>query len=81
MSEVHGGDTALVGGRMRYAIRFESSSPLPGSTEKTIYENLVAALGRIENFEVTTGAAFIGRIQSNDRPIVWVETSAESCLP
>ncbi len=39
---------------MRYAIRFESSSPLPNSVEKAIHEPLVAGLGRIENFEVTT---------------------------
>jgi hypothetical protein len=63
---------------MKYAIRFESSSPFPPSTEKAIYETLVAALGRIENFELTTGATFIGRIQSKDRPILWVETGAES---
>jgi len=62
---------------MKYAIRFESSSPLPASAEKSIYETLVAALGRIENFEVTSGATFIGRIQSN-QPIMWVETGAES---
>ena len=64
---------------MKYAIRFESSSPLPNSTEKAIYETLVAALGRIENFEVVSaGATFMGRIQSNDQPIMWVETGAES---
>jgi hypothetical protein len=39
----------------------------------------VAALGRIENFEVVSaGSTFIGRIQSNDQPILWVETGAES---
>jgi hypothetical protein len=36
---------------------------------------------RIENFEVTTGTTFIGRIQSNDRTILWVETGAESRMP
>ena len=40
-----------VGGRMRYVIRFESRSPLPTSVENTIYETLVAALGRIDGFE------------------------------
>jgi hypothetical protein len=62
---------------MKYAICFESSSPLPNSTEKAIYEILVAALGRIENFEVTSGATFTGRLQSN-QPILWVENGAES---
>jgi hypothetical protein len=66
---------------MKYAICFESSSPLLSSTEKTIHETLVATLGRIENFEVTTGATFTGRIQSKDRPILWVETGAESRMP
>ena len=37
---------------MKYAIRFESSSALPNSAEKAIHETLVAALGRIENFEL-----------------------------
>jgi hypothetical protein len=66
---------------MKYAICFESSSPLPNSTEKAIYETPVAALGRIENFELSTGSTFIGRIRSNDQPILWVETGAESRMP
>jgi hypothetical protein len=66
---------------MKYAIRFESSSPLPASAEKSIYETLVAGLGRIENFELTSAATFIGRIQSVDQPIMWVETGAEARMP
>jgi hypothetical protein len=33
------------------------------------------------NFELTTGAIFIGRIQSKDRPILWVEACAERRMP
>jgi|HubBroStandDraft_4_1064222.scaffolds.fasta_scaffold784548_1 hypothetical protein len=66
---------------MKYAIRFESSSALPNSAEKAIYETLVAALGRIENFELTAGATFIGRMQRHDQPILWMEADAEARLP
>jgi hypothetical protein len=66
---------------MKYAIRFESSSALPNSAEKAIYETLVAALGRIENFELTAGATFIGRMQRHDQPILWIEADAEARLP
>ncbi len=66
---------------MKYAIRFESSSALPNSAEKAIHETLVAALGRIENFELTAGTTFIGRMQRHDQPILWVETVAESRMP
>ena len=66
---------------MKYAIRFESSSALPNSAEKAIYETLVAALGRIENFELTAGATFIGLMQRHDQPILWIEADAEARLP
>ena len=66
---------------MKYAIRFESSSALPNDAEKQIYETLVAALGRIENFELTAGATFIGRIERHDQPVLWIEADAENRMP